>query len=83
MGTFTASEVEVIVSVRELYRSGAAAEVQVVLGLGDPELAALAGCHPSSVRRYRKGERRPTPAVALRLGRAYATAAVAVERGIM
>ena len=61
-------ELEALVRVRALCRSGAAKAVRTANDLSLGEIAPEVGVSPSTIFRWENGERRPTGAAALRYG---------------
>ena len=71
MAPITAEQVTDVVVVRDLLRTGAAAEIRTASRLTQAELAAVVGVHVSAVARWEQGTRLPRPATCLRLAAAY------------
>jgi transcriptional regulator with XRE-family HTH domain len=64
-----ASELVDVARVRSLVKSGAARSIRLAAGVGLYEMAAAAGCDPSTLWRWEAGERVPSAEHAIRYGK--------------
>jgi DNA-binding XRE family transcriptional regulator len=68
---YSDEEIKLILVVRKAYKSGSAERVRLEAGLPRSLMADLTGCHESSIIRYERGQRVPSPEVALSLAGAF------------
>jgi DNA-binding XRE family transcriptional regulator len=73
------TDIERIVTIRRVLRSGVAAEIREAAGASRAEVAASVDCHPITVAKWETGERTPRTEVALRLADVYGHLAGAAE----